>query len=109
MAAAALGTTVTVETLDGPQPVEIKPGCQSADAMTLRGFGVTKLRGTGRGDLVVHVEVVTPTRLSQEEQDLLRKFSKLRGEKLSTFKVHHRNKEHNEHGLFGRVRDAFNR
>jgi len=77
--------------------------------MTLRGFGVHKLRGTGRGDLVVHVEVVTPTRLSQEEQDLLRKFSKMRGEKLSTFKVHHRNKEHNEHGLFGRVRDAFNR
>ncbi len=109
MAAAALGTTVTVETLDGPQPIEIKPGCQSADAMTLRGFGVAKLRGGGRGDLIVHVEVVTPQRLSQEEQDLMRKFTKLRGEKLNTFKVQNRNKDQHEHGLFGRVRDAFNR
>jgi molecular chaperone DnaJ len=107
MVAAALGTVVEVDTLDGKQQVEIKPGIQSADAVTLRGFGVTKFRANGRGDLIVHVEVETPQKLSKEEQDILRKFALSRGEKLSSFEVHHRSKHHD--GLFGKVRDAFNR
>ena len=109
MAAAALGTVVPIATLDGEQEVEIRPGVQSADALTLRGFGVTKLRGGGRGDLIVHVEVETPQKLSKEEQELLKKFASLRGEKRGTFMLHDRKKEHHEHGLFGRMRDAFNR
>ena len=109
MAAASLGTTVEVETLDGPHSVEIKAGCQGAEAITLRGLGVTKLRGSGRGDLIVHVEVVTPQKLSKEEQELLKKFAALRGEKSGSFQLHNRNAGHHEQGLFGRVRDAFNR
>lgn len=109
MAAAALGATVTVDTLDGEQSVEIKPGTQSADAVTLKGFGVTKLRGGGRGDLIVHVEVITPQKLSKEEQELLKKFASLRGEKSGNFQLYSRNEKHNDHGLFGRFRDAFNR
>ena len=106
MVAAALGTVVEVDTLDGKQQVEIKAGCQSADAVTLRGFGITKLRTNSRGDLIVHVEVVTPQKLSKDEQELLKKFALSRGEKLSTFEVHHRSKHLD--GLFGKVRDAFN-
>lgn len=109
MAAAALGTNVAVETLDGAQHLEIKPGCQSADVLTLRGLGVTKLRGGGRGDLLVHVEVVTPQKLHKEEQELLKKFAALRGEKSGSFQVKSQFGEHEDHGLFGRVRDAFNR
>jgi molecular chaperone DnaJ len=74
----------------------------------LRGFGVTKLRGGGRGDLFVHVEVETPQKLSKEEQELLKKFAAMRGEKRGTFQLHGRKKEHHEQGLFGRMRDAFN-
>jgi len=109
MAAAALGTTVEVETLDGSRTVEIKAGSQSADVVTLRGLGVTKLRGSGRGDLMVHIEVVTPQKLSKEEQELLKKFAAGRGEKLGSFQLHSRSTGHHEQGLFGRVRDAFNR
>ena len=109
MTAAALGTNVAVETLDGAQHLEIKAGCQSADVLTLRGLGVTKLRGGGRGDLLVHVEVVTPQKLNKEEQELLKTFAAARGEKLDTFQVKNQFGEHEDHGLFGRVRDAFNR
>lgn len=109
MAAAALGTSVSVDTLDGEQEVEIKPGSASATAITLRGLGVTKLRGVGRGDLIVHVEVLTPQKLNKEEQELLQKFAALRGEKPGSFQLHSQSKEHQEHGLFGRVRGAFNR
>ena len=109
MAAAALGTKVEVDTLDGPQEIEIKVGIQSAEAVVLRGFGVGKLRGSGRGDLVVHVEVMTPQKLSKEEQELLRKFAKIRDERAGAFEVHNRDKSRHQNGLFGRVRDAFNR
>lgn len=109
MAAAALGTSVSIDTLDGEQTVEIKPGSQFADAITLRGLGVAKLRGGGRGDLFVHLEVLTPQKLSKEEQELLKKFAASRGEKPGSFEVNSRSKEEQGHGLFGRVRGAFNR
>lgn len=109
MTAAALGTSILIDTLDGKQPVEIKPGSQSADAITLRGLGVAKLRGGGRGDLFVHLEVVTPQKMNREEQELLQKFASARGEKSGSFEVTSRSKEHEGQGLFGRVRDAFNR
>ena len=80
MTAAALGTSVTVETLDGPRPVELRPGVQSGQTEVLADLGVTHLRSPGRGELVVHVEVVTPTRLDPEQEELLRKLAALRGE-----------------------------
>ena len=58
MTAAALGTSLlTLETLDGPRPVDLRPGTQSGQTVTLPGRGVTHLRGGGRGDLIVHVDV----------------------------------------------------
>ena len=67
MTAAALGATLTMESLDGPQELDVKRGTQSGDTMTLRGLGVTHLRGGGRGDAVVHWIVQTPTRLDPEQ------------------------------------------
>ena len=81
MSAAALGTTLNVETLDGPMPVVIKPGTQSGATVPIKGKGVTHLRGGGRGDLIVHVEVHTPTKLNKEQEELLAAFAKSRGEK----------------------------
>ena len=104
MAAAALGTTITVETLDGPMPVTIKPGTQSGAAITVRGKGVTRLRGGGRGDLIVHVEVHTPTKLNKEQEQLLAKFAKLRGEKAGDAQM-----ERPDSGFFSKFREAFGR
>jgi molecular chaperone DnaJ len=80
MTAAALGTTIKLETLDGTEDFDVRAGSQSGEASTLRGFGVTHLRGTGRGDLVVHLSVLTPTKLDEEQEELLRQFAVLRGE-----------------------------
>jgi molecular chaperone DnaJ len=80
MTAAALGTTLTLDTLDGQEEVDIRPGTQSGSVLTLRAKGAPRLRATGRGNLMVHVEVETPTRLDAEQEKLLRELASLRGE-----------------------------
>jgi molecular chaperone DnaJ len=102
MTAAALGTVLKLDTLDGTDELEIKPGTQAGDVMTLRGLGVTHLRGTGRGDLIVHANVMTPTRLDEEQESLLRQLAVLRGEERPEGRLSPAN-----HGLFGKLRDAF--
>src|SRR5690606_5787369 len=57
---ADLGTTTAIESPDGPVDVELRPGVQSGDVITIRGRGITPLRGTQRGDLRIGVHVGTP-------------------------------------------------
>ena len=80
MTAAALGTTLKLETLDGEEQLEVAPGTQPDEVLTLRARGVPHLRGTGRGDLFVHLDVQVPTRLDAEQERLLRELAALRGE-----------------------------
>ena len=80
MTAAALGTTVTLETLDGPKDIDVRPGTQSGQVIPLYGLGVTHLRASGRGDLMVHVDVETPTKLDERQEQLLAELAKLRDE-----------------------------
>ena len=103
MTAAALGATITMDTLDGPRDLDVRRGMQSGDTMTLRGLGVTHLRGTGRGDVIVHAMVQTPNRLDPEQEELLRKLAALRGEERPQAKVG----SPGEGSLFGKLRDAF--
>ncbi len=102
MTAAALGSTLKLDTFDGSHELEIKRGTQSGDAMTLRSLGVTHLRGTGRGDLIVHANVQTPTRLDEQQEDLLRQLASLRGEERPEGRLAPAGQ-----GLFGKLRDAF--
>lgn len=102
MTAAALGTTVKLDTFDGVNELEIRPGTQAGDAMTLRGLGVTHLRGTGRGDLIVHANVLTPVKLDPQQEDLLRQFAALRGEERPEGRLAPAGQ-----GLLGKLRDAF--
>src|SRR5688500_9645889 len=102
MTAAALGTTLSLKTLDGEEDLDIRPGTQSGSVLTLRAHGAPRLRASGRGNLVVHVEVSTPTRLDAEQEKLLRELAALRGEDQADS---HREAQG---GLFSRVRDAFN-
>jgi molecular chaperone DnaJ len=69
---AALGATLTVPTVEGHEEVEVPPGTQSGSEIRLRGKGVPRLRGAGRGDLHVVVNVVVPAKLSKRERELLR-------------------------------------
>ncbi len=108
MTSASLGATITIETLDGPREVAIKPGFQSGQTVVLKDLGVTRLRGGGRGDLIVHVEVTTPVKLGKGEEEILKKLASVRGEDSSKVLIHSRHEKH-EHGLFSRFRDAFNR
>jgi molecular chaperone DnaJ len=103
MTAAALGATVTLETLDGAEEIDIRPGTQSGQVVPLRGRGVQHLRGVGRGDLLVHVEVQTPTKLDTEQERLLRQLAELRDEERPNGQF-----TAGGQGLFSRLRDAFN-
>ena len=74
MVQAALGAEIEVETLDGKVKLTIPAGTQSGTSFRLRGRGFPKLRGYGKGDQHVRVNVQTPTNLTAEQKDLLRKF-----------------------------------
>jgi len=101
MTAAALGTDLVLNTLDGEEKLELRPGTQGGAELTLRGRGVPRLRSSARGDLHVHVEVRTPTRLDEEQERLLRELAALRDEDVTAITK--------SSGLFGKVRDAFGR
>ncbi len=80
MTAAALGTAQKLETLDGEEQIDLPPGTQPDHVTTLRARGVPHLRGTGRGDLHVHLDLQVPTRLDERQTELLRELATLRGE-----------------------------
>jgi molecular chaperone DnaJ len=100
MTDAVLGTQVTLASLDGDVTLDIKPGTQSADVVTIKDRGITHLRGQGRGDLKVGIHVVTPVRLNSKEQKLMQEFAASRRPvppEFSTF----------QQGLFAKLRDRF--
>jgi molecular chaperone DnaJ len=99
MTAAALGTDLVLTTLDGEEKLDIRAGTQSGAVLTVRGKGVPRLRSSARGDLHVHVDVRTPTRLDEEQERLLRELAALRREDVAAVTK--------AGGLFGKVRDAF--
>jgi molecular chaperone DnaJ len=103
MTAASLGTKVPLQTLDGIEEIDIRPGTQSGQSIPLHGRGITHLRGGGRGDLVVHVEVQTPSKLDPEQEELIKRLAKLRGEERPSGQF-----TPGQQGLFSRLKDAFN-
>ena len=107
MTSAALGATVKIETLDGEKELDIKPGIISGQTVILKDLGITKLRGHGRGDLIIHVEVITPNKLNKEQEELLIKLAKSRGEELDQVLIHKKT-DKSQKGFFSRMRDAFN-
>jgi molecular chaperone DnaJ len=81
IAQAALGTRITVPTVEGEEEVEIKAGTQPNTEIRLRGKGVPHLRRAGqRGDLHVMVDVIVPTKLSKKARELLAAYAEESGE-----------------------------
>jgi len=72
---AALGAELEVPTIDGVEHVSIPEGTQSGTVVKLRGKGVPRLQGGGRGDQLVVVNVVTPHKLTKEQRALLERLS----------------------------------
>ena len=74
MVDAALGTTIDVQTVDGPVKMKVPAGTQSGSDFKLSGHGVTHLKGVTRGAHIVTVHVKTPTKLSKRQEELLQEF-----------------------------------
>ena len=94
---AALGARILLETLDDEEEIVLPPGTQTGRVIRVRGHGVPDVNGRGRGDLLVHVVVDTPTSLGPAEERLLRELAALRGEEV----------EPPDTGLFSKIRSAF--
>lgn len=77
---AALGTKTDVETVDGVVELRIPAGTQSGKIFRLRNRGVPHLNSKLRGDHLVTVRVVTPTKLSKQEKEILQSLAKENGE-----------------------------
>ncbi|MDI6710008.1 MAG: molecular chaperone DnaJ [Thermoanaerobacterales bacterium] len=95
---AALGDEVEVPTLEGTTRFKIPEGTQTGTVFRLRGKGIAILNGHGRGDQHVRVRVVTPTKLTERQRELLREFGRLGGEKTQP---------PGEKSFFEKVKDAF--
>jgi molecular chaperone DnaJ len=78
-AQAALGASVPVRTVEGTEEVAVPAGTQSGQEIRLRGRGMPRLRGSGRGDLHVLVTVVVPARLTKRERELLQQLGEVSG------------------------------
>lgn len=103
MTAAALGTTIELETFDGVQQVDVRPGVQSGEMVRLAQLGLPPIHSRARGDVVVHLVVETPGKLTDDQRDLLTRFAELRGEEAAAPRVVPRE----DAGLFSRLKDAF--
>ena len=73
-ATAALGGDVEVPTLSGPIKYRIPEGTQPGTEFRIKGAGIQRLRGTGKGDLILRVKVEIPRRLNNKQKELLRQF-----------------------------------
>jgi molecular chaperone DnaJ len=98
MTQAALGTVIGFETLDDERDLTVAPGTQTGAVLHLKGLGVPRLRGRGRGDLYVHVVVDTPADLDDAQRSLLTALAEARGEHLESAPP--------ADGLFSKLRSA---
>ena len=79
----ALGSTIEIPTLDGTTDIEIPKGTQTGEVFRLKGQGIPRLRGLGRGDEYVQLAVKTPSKLSKRQEELLREFATESGDAVN--------------------------
>jgi molecular chaperone DnaJ len=68
---AALGAEISIPTLEGQTPVKIKSGTQAGETLRLKGKGMPRFRGYGKGDLLVRVGITVPEKLTTKQRELL--------------------------------------
>jgi molecular chaperone DnaJ len=123
MTAAALGTTLRLPLLEADlakddgeteaRPrgdsvgefwvdIDVRAGTQSGTEHVVRGRGVPSLRSGARGDVIVTIDVETPAKLDERQQELLRELAALRHEESPEGRLQPAHRS-----VFGRLRDAF--
>jgi molecular chaperone DnaJ len=93
---AALGETIAVPSLEGDLQLELAAGTQSGSTYRMAGHGMPSIRGGPRGDQMVTVHVVVPTKLTKRQRELLEEFASEGGDTMGE-----------EKSFFERVKDAF--
>ncbi|WAA10366.1 molecular chaperone DnaJ [Fervidibacillus albus] len=94
---AALGDEIEVPTLNGKVKLKIPAGTQTNTKFRLRGKGVQNVRGNGVGDQHITVKIVTPTKLTEKQKQLLREFAEISGQTI----------DEQEDSFFGKMKRAF--
>lgn len=97
-AQAALGDEITVPTIEGgDSKLRVPAGAQHGQMVRVRGKGVPRLGGTGRGDQLVYLDVVVPRTLTKDQRRL---YGQLRETEGPT------SQDGDSQDLFGRIKDA---
>ena len=96
---AVLGESIEIPTISGKAKIKVEPGTQSGKMLRLKGKGLPQLQGYGTGDLFVHINIWTPTKISKEEKELL--------EKLQKSENFQPKLDGSEKGFFQKVKDMF--
>lgn len=92
---AALGDEIEVPTLQGTAKLKVPEGTQSGTRFRLKGHGIPDVRGYGRGDQYVVAQVVTPTRMTSKQREILKEFARVGGDQIE-----------GEKGFIDRVKEA---
>ncbi len=98
-AEAALGVSKDIEAINGKVRIKLEDGIQSGKILRLKGKGIPSLNSYGNGDLLVHVNVWTPKKLSKEQQQFF--------EKSLTDPNFIPNPEKGDKSFFEKVKDMF--
>lgn len=98
MVEAATGGKATIMALEGEEEIDIEAGVQFSDVVVLKGRGMPSLRGRGRGDLKVIIDIMIPRSLTPEQKEILREFEETTSEK---------NYSGDNGSLFSRIKAAF--
>ena len=89
---AALGGEITVDGLHGPVAAKVPAGVANGDTVSVKGEGMPRLRGSGSGDLIVHINIIVPKKLTKDQRRLMEELSASLG-------------DGHEHSAFERIRD----
>nr|WP_295969491.1 molecular chaperone DnaJ [uncultured Bacillus sp.] len=95
---AALGDEIEVPTLHGKVKLKIPAGTQTGTKFRLRGKGIPNVRGRGTGDQHIIVKVITPTKLTEKQKQLLQEFADISGSNY---------KNDEDDSFFGKMKRAF--
>ena len=96
---AVLGASIEVPTISGKVKIMVDPGTQSGKVLRLRGKGLSNVQGYGAGDMFVHINIWTPTKLTKSEKELV--------EKLKSSENFTPNPDQKDKGFFTKMRDMF--
>ena len=94
---AALGAEIEVPTLSGRVSFQIPAGTQAGEKMRLKGKGIARLGGYGKGDQILSIDVETPRKLNSEQEELFRRLAQLEHKKCNP----------KSKGFFDQVRELF--